>query len=210
MKIDSLVVGSFECNCFILSDEKTNEAIIIDPGDEPNEILSLVHAKGLKVLGLLHTHAHLDHMMATKQIKLDTLATTYLHKEDLYLWTNLKMQADMFGFKVEEPPGVDKYLLDEMEIKFGDQKIKTIFTPGHTPGSCCFHVESDESILFSGDTLFKKSIGRTDLWGGDSGKISKSIKNRLYTLADETIVLCGHGSETLIGQEKRHNPFVKG
>lgn len=208
MKIDTLVVGSFQCNCFILSDESTKEAIIIDPGDEPQEILSLVSAEGLKVVGLVHTHAHLDHMMATKRVKQETLAPTYLHKEDTYLWTNLKMQAEMFNFEVEDPTNIDKYLLDEMEIKFGKEKIKTLFTPGHTPGSCCFYLESNESILFSGDTLFKRSIGRTDLWGGDSAKISKSIKNRLYKLDDDTVVLCGHGPETLIGQEKRHNPFV--
>ncbi|MEK7802052.1 MAG: MBL fold metallo-hydrolase, partial [Pseudomonadota bacterium] len=122
----------------------------MDPGDEPHEILSLVQAKGLTVKGLVHTHAHLDHMMATKKIKEETLATTYLHKDDLYLWTNLKMQADMFGLKVDTPTTVDQHLLDDMEIKFGSHKIKTIFTPGHTPGSCCFHLETDESILFSG------------------------------------------------------------
>ncbi len=118
------------------------------------------------------------------------------------------MQADMFGLQTDGPGKVDQHLEDGLEIKWGSEKIKTIFTPGHTPGSSCFHYEGKESLLFSGDTLFKNSIGRTDLWGGDFEKISKSIRKKLYTLDDDTIVLCGHGPETLIGKEKRHNPFI--
>ena len=208
MKIESLVVGSFSCNCFILIDEPSMEAIVIDPGDEPEVILSYLANEEIKVKALLHTHAHLDHMMATKEVARQTNAPTFLHKEDLFLWTNLQMQADLFGFKVEPPGKVDSFLQDEMEIKFGKEKLKTIFTPGHTPGSCCFHFAGNDSILFSGDTLFKNSIGRTDLWGGDSTKIAKSIKNRLYSLDEDTLVLCGHGPETQISREKRYNPFV--
>lgn len=208
MKIESLVVGSFQCNCFILIDEKSKEAIIVDPGDEPEAILRLVSSEGLTVKALIHTHAHLDHMMATKKVQEETKALAYLHKDDTYLWDNVQMQADLFGLETDGPGKVDKHLEDGMEIKWGSEKVKTIFTPGHTPGSSCFHYEGKESLLFSGDTLFKNSIGRTDLWGGDFDKISKSIRKKIYTLDDDTIVLCGHGPETLIGKEKRHNPFV--
>ncbi len=208
MRIETLVVGSFQCNCFILVDEKSLEAIIVDPGDEPEAILSYVTGEGLTVKALIHTHAHLDHMMATKKVQSETNALAYLHKEDTYLWENVQMQADMFGLETDGPGRVDKHLEEGMEINWGGEKVKTIFTPGHTPGSCCFHYAGSESLLFSGDTLFKNSIGRTDLWGGDFEKISKSIRKKLYSLDDDTVVLCGHGPETLIGKEKRYNPFV--
>ena len=208
MRIESVVVGSFQCNCFILIDERSKEAIIVDPGDEPEKIMDVVEARGLTIKALVHTHAHLDHMMATRRVQEETKSKTYLHKDDLFLWTNLQMQADMFGLETEPAGPVDTYLEDAMEISFGAEKIKTIFTPGHTPGSCCFYFEGKESILFSGDTLFRNSIGRTDLWGGDQAKIAKSIRQRLYSLDGDTLVLSGHGPDTQISHEKKHNPFV--
>jgi len=207
MKIEALVVGSFSCNCFVLEDEDSQEAIIIDPGDEPEKIISYVQKRGVKVKALIHTHAHLDHMMATKLVKQETGAETFLHPGDNYLWENLKMQGDLFGIPVDQPGAVDRSLEDEMEISWAGPKLKTLFTPGHTPGSCCFVLEDSDPLVFSGDTLFKDSIGRTDLWGGDSRQILKSIKNRLYVLDDDISVLCGHGPETLIGHEKLNNPF---
>ena len=208
MNIETLVVGAFQCNCRILSDPKTNDAIIIDPGDEPNVILDYVKRQGLTVKALLHTHGHLDHVMATAKIKTETQAPIYLHKGDLPLYENVVKQAQMFGLDAEDPLPVDKYLEHEMEVKWANLRLKTIFTPGHSPGSCCFHFEGKESLVFSGDTLFLKSIGRTDLWGGNADQIAKSIKQRLYSLDGDTVVLAGHGPDSTIAYEKRNNPFV--
>jgi hydroxyacylglutathione hydrolase len=208
MEIETLVVGSFQCNCRILSDPTTKEAIIIDPGDEPETILAHVKNQGLTVKALLHTHGHLDHVMATPQVKEATKALIYMHKGDIPLYQNLKQQAQLFGIQADEPTPVDQLLEHGMEFTCAKRKIKTVFTPGHSPGSCCFYVEAKEPLLFSGDTLFMQSIGRTDLWGGNSDQIAKSIKQRLYTLDGDTRVLPGHGPDTTIAYEKRNNPFV--
>ncbi|MEQ1877267.1 MAG: MBL fold metallo-hydrolase [Bdellovibrionia bacterium] len=209
MNIETLVVGPFQCNCRILSDPKSNEAIIIDPGDEPEAILEYVNRQGLKIKALLHTHGHLDHVLATAGVKAATQAPVYLHKGDLPLYENLRKQCELFGLDAGEGPvPVDHFLEHEMDITLGTKKLKTIFTPGHSPGSCCFYVEGKAPMVFSGDTLFLKSIGRTDLWGGNSDQIAKSIKQRLYTLDGDTLVLAGHGPDSSIAYEKRNNPFV--
>lgn len=209
MEIETLVVGSFQCNCRILTDPATKEAIIIDPGDEPETILAHVKNEGLKVVALLHTHGHLDHVMATPQVHQVTQAPVYMHKGDLPLYQNLKQQARLFGIEADEPTAVTQFLEHEMAFMCAKKKIKTVFTPGHSPGSCCFYVEGKEPLLFSGDTLFMQSIGRTDLWGGNSDQIAKSIKQRLYVLDGDTRVLPGHGPDTTIAHEKRNNPFVR-
>lgn len=209
MNIETLVVGPFQCNCRILSDPKTKEAVIIDPGDEASAILDYVSRQGLTIKALLHTHGHLDHVLATAEIKAATQAPIYLHKGDEPLYANLKKQCELFGLDAGEGPvPVDHYLEHEMDIKWAGLKLNTIFTPGHSPGSCSFHFEGKESMVFTGDTLFLKSVGRTDLWGGNFDQLSKSIKNRLYSLDGETIVLAGHGPDSTIAYEKRNNPFV--
>jgi hydroxyacylglutathione hydrolase len=208
MEIETLVVGPFQCNCRILKDKSSKEAVIIDPGDEPDVILRYVENQGLKIKGLIHTHAHLDHVMATAKVKDATGATIYLHEKDLPLYQNLKTQAQLFGFEADEPKPVDKFLEHEMTIEFGKTKLETIHTPGHSPGSCCFHFEGKESLLFTGDTLFLKSVGRTDLWGGNQEQLFRSIKNRIYTLDGDTTVLPGHGADSTVAFEKRNNPFV--
>ncbi len=213
VKLETFPMGSFACNCSFIYDEKTKEAIIIDPGDDLDGILSKVRKKNLNVKALLHTHAHFDHIGCSKKLKDELGADLLLHKSDESLYQSLSFQTQMFNLPPLEVGEIDTYLDDEMEFSLENSSLnnflKTIFTPGHTEGSCCFYTEIySEPILFSGDTLFQNSIGRTDLPGGDFERIKKSIKDRLYHLPEETKVITGHGPMTSILNEKRHNPFV--
>jgi glyoxylase-like metal-dependent hydrolase (beta-lactamase superfamily II) len=131
-----------------------------------------------------------------------------LHQADKWLYDNLTQQGNLFGFTLEAPLPVDHWLQDEEEVKIGNTKAMVIHTPGHTPGSLCFHAQDEQSLLFSGDTLFHRSIGRTDLWGGSYEQILSSITNRLFTLDDSTSVIPGHGQSTDIWSEKKENPFL--
>ena len=213
---ESISVGSFQCNCHILADERTKEAVIVDPGDEPDDILRIVKELGVTVKALLHTHCHLDHITGTRKVKEETGATIHIHERDKMLYEGLKQQyatvMAMFGMDVgrgNEPLPVDGYLEDGQTFAFGAQKIGVIHTPGHTPGSCCFTLESaKERMLFSGDTLFAGSIGRTDLPGGDLDTEVASIRGKLFKLDPDTLVLPGHGPETRIKDEQKENPFV--
>ncbi len=207
----TLVVGPFQCNCAILACEKTKEAIVIDPGDEPERILSAIEAQGLKIKYLLHTHAHLDHVGATRKLKEGGHGDICLHAGDKTIYDNLPMQGQMFGLKMEPGAAIDQFLEDEQELTFGEHKFKVIHTPGHSPGGVCFQVQGgvEKEQLFSGDTLFQLSVGRTDLWGGDQDLLFRSIRNRLFTLEGEMKVHPGHGPSTTIGFEKTKNPFFK-
>lgn len=210
IKITTFPVGLYQCNCSIIYCDETLEAIVIDPGSEPEVILGKISNQGLKVKYLLHTHAHLDHFSATAAVKTRCQAAAVLHKDDMFLYELHKTQSAMLGLPKTTITEIDQYLEDEQIFEFGKGEIKTIFTPGHTPGSSSFSLElSNELYLFSGDTLFNGGIGRTDFPGGDSDLIVKSIKNRLYTLDGDCRVIPGHGPDTLIGKEKRSNPFVR-
>lgn len=204
---DIVVVGPLQCNCSILTCSKTKEAIIIDPGDEPDKIISKL-PKDVKVKYLVHTHAHFDHFAATGGVKEKTDGVVCLHPDDEMLYKNLKMQGNMFGFKFEDAPPVEKFIADNEILEFGDQKLEVIHTPGHSPGSICLKVKGTEEFIFSGDTLFRQSVGRSDLWGGDHSTLIRSIKSRLMVLDDEIRVYPGHGPHSRIGEEKRKNPFL--
>lgn len=185
---------------------------MVDPGGMEDEILEKLHQGNYTLTHILHTHAHFDHCLGTEKIAArHESAKVCLHKEDLFLYERLEMQCRAFGIHYEAAKirDITHYLNDEEEFDFEVKSgIKVIFTPGHTPGSTCFFLDlQDKKILFSGDTLFNGSIGRTDLWGGDSTKIIKSIENRLFTLEEETLVIPGHGDFTKIYREKRTNPF---
>lgn len=206
--VESFPVGPLQCNCSIIGCTETGEAAVVDPGGDVDLILSALKKHGLTVKYLLHTHAHFDHIIGSKAMREQTGAVICLKKEDELLYNKLTMQAGMFGFKAEDPLPVDRYLNDEEVIAIGKQKASVIHTPGHTPGSTCFCAQDSESILFSGDTLFQRSIGRTDLWGGSFEQIIDSIKERLFTLDDSTRVITGHGPATDIWSEKKQNPFV--
>jgi len=181
----------------------------VDPGGDSERILKEVAALGLTVTHIVHTHAHFDHFLASGQMKAATGAPLWLHQSDQILWNNLEIQCRVFGVPYTPVPSPDRWLKDDDEFLLGDLKSVALHTPGHTPGSMCFHFQED-GIVITGDTLFRESIGRTDLWGGDAQAIEHSIKNRLYTLDEDTRVITGHGQDTSIGHEIRFNAFVQG
>jgi len=201
MNIETVVVGDLGVNCYIVSVE--NKAIVIDPGDEYNKIKEAL--KGKTVEAILLTHGHFDHTGAVKKFQ-DDAAKVYISKEDAKMlvdgYTSL---ANPFGYQFT-PIKADVTFNDNDVLELIDIKIKVILTPGHTKGSACFLCDN---ILFSGDTLFYRSIGRTDFPGGDFETISHSIRNKLYVLNEETVVLSGHGNETTIKEEKCSNMFVR-
>jgi glyoxylase-like metal-dependent hydrolase (beta-lactamase superfamily II) len=205
MLVATFPVGTLQCNCSIIACPETKEAAVIDPGGDPDEIVNLCKEHGLNVKYLLHTHAHFDHILGSRAVKEKTGAKICLHKGDQWLYDNLAMQCGLFGMKSDTPLPVDNYLNDEEELQIGKLKTKILHTPGHTPGSTCFSLNEH---LFAGDTLFKQSIGRTDLWGGSFDEIIASIKNKLFKLDDSTEVIPGHGENTTIWSEKKKNPFV--
>ncbi len=206
--VESFPVGPLNCNCSIIGCKETGEAAVIDAGGDVDVIIAAAEKHGLKIKYLLHTHAHFDHVLGSREVKEKTGAEICLHEGDQWLYDNLLKQCSLFGFTATDPLPVDRYLNDEEEVKFGNLKASVIHTPGHTPGSLCFSVEDKESVLFAGDTLFRQGIGRTDLWGGSFEEIIDSISNRLYKLDDSTRVVTGHGPDTSIWKEKRDNPFV--
>lgn len=210
MIVEVFPVGPFQCNCTILGDEKTGEAIVVDPGDQFEFIQDRLHTHGLtKVKSIVHTHAHLDHIGATALLQRATNAPVGLHEGDRFLWENASMQAMMLRLREPEMVDFDLKLEDGHTVRFSDVEGEVIHTPGHTPGSLCFHFPVLDKLLIAGDTLFQGSIGRTDLPGGDYQQILSSIKQRLLTLDDDTQVIPGHGPVTTIGKEKKINPFLQ-
>jgi glyoxylase-like metal-dependent hydrolase (beta-lactamase superfamily II) len=210
----TLPVGPLQCNCSILVDEATRDALIVDPGDEADAILAAVEEMKARPVALLHTHGHFDHIGASSDVAEATGAALRIHAADRFLWDMLPDQARLFGMEADKPRDPDAAIADGETIAFGSSSVRAIHTPGHTPGSTCFLLEpakgeSGETILFSGDTLFHRSIGRTDLWGGDTETILASIRERLYALDPATRVICGHGEDTTIGDERKRNPFVR-
>lgn len=204
---ETFPVGPLQCNCTIIGDPVTKKALVIDPGGDHQLILDRLDQLGLKVVSIIHTHAHLDHFLASGEMKKATGATLHLHKEDQFLWDNLEMQCKMFGIPYKPVPAPDQWLQDDEELACGCGVA--LHTPGHTPGSMSFWFPQDK-LLIAGDTLFRRGIGRTDLWGGDHAKIETSIRTRLYTLDEEAVVVTGHGPDTQIGDEIRENPFIRG
>lgn len=202
----SFPVGPLQCTCTVLGDRDTGEGIVFDPGGDPQRIMDAVVALGLKIKALVHTHAHLDHILAAGEIKKQTEAPIYLNQADRYLWDALEQQCQFFRVPYVAQPSPDHWLSDDQEL--GCCRGVSISSPGHTPGSMCFYFEADR-LLIAGDTLFRGSIGRTDLWGGSSSHIERSIRERLYALDEQAIVVTGHGPETTIGWEMRHNGFVR-
>ena len=200
-------VPPLSCNCSILGDPETKQAVIVDPGGNPDRILQEVNALGMTVTMVLHTHAHFDHFLASGHIKKSTGAVLCLHPDDRQLWDLLEVQCQMFGVPYIPAPPPDQWLKDEGLITLGTVEGRVVHTPGHTPGSLCFYFESD-NVLLSGDTLFRGGIGRTDLWGGDPRAIERSIRERLYSLRETTQVVPGHGPETQIGHERQYNAFI--
>lgn len=201
---ETLTVGPLAVNCYIIGSKKDNTAIVIDAGGDHEEILSILKKHNLTLQFLINTHAHFDHMGGVRPLQDLTGAKFLLHREDIPLLNYLNDQTDAFGLPSIPIPKVDRPLLDNEEILIGDEVLRVIHTPGHSPGSVCFLIDD---AVFVGDTLFAGSIGRTDLYGGSYEKIINSIKTRLFTLKDHIIVYPGHGTFTTIGEERQHNPF---
>ena len=210
---ETFPAGPLQCNCTILADSDTRQAVVVDPGGETEHIAEIIAHHGLTIVAIIHTHAHIDHIFATSDVKQAHGGDICLHRDDLFLYDGIAMQASFLGWKGCRPGlPIDRFVAHEDEIAFGKNRALVIHTPGHTPGSVCFELRDEgenKTYLFSGDTLFRRGIGRTDLWGGDSQQIVGSIRERLYTRDPDTIVVPGHGPQTKIGDEARQNPFVR-
>jgi hydroxyacylglutathione hydrolase len=207
---ETFPVGPLQCNCTILGDPVTGDALVVDPGDDADVIVARLQALGLRPTALVHTHAHFDHVGGARGVSEATGAGIRLHEGDRWLYEHLDVQGAMFGMTFDEVLPVEAWLKDGDVVGRGRTQVEVLHTPGHTPGSVCFRCSlGNQELLFSGDTLFRGSIGRTDLWGGDYPTIEKSIKSRLYGLGEETYVIPGHGPATTIGRERRSNAFVR-
>jgi glyoxylase-like metal-dependent hydrolase (beta-lactamase superfamily II) len=203
----------FHKNGYVLACDQTREGILVDPGDEVDELLRVVAEQKLAIRRILLTHAHVDHVSGTARAKAATLAPVCLHRDDLPLYAAAAQQAAFFGLDIEAPPPVDEIYDVSAPIRFGTLSARVLHTPGHTPGGVCLLVGRHEergTHLLAGDTLFAGSIGRTDLPGGDYDTLIDSIRNVLLTLPDDIAVYPGHGPATTIGRERRTNPFLTG
>jgi glyoxylase-like metal-dependent hydrolase (beta-lactamase superfamily II) len=204
-----LPVGMLGCNCSVMGDESTHEAIVVDPGDDVSEIIAILDRHKLKATMIVITHAHIDHIGGAEKLRAHTGAPVYMHEADKMLSDQLAVQAAWLGMETPKDPGIDKPAREGDVIRAGGIEAHVLHTPGHTPGSISVYLPLEKKLI-AGDTLFQRSIGRTDLPGGDTGQIGRSIRGKLYTLPEDTIVFPGHGETTTIGEEKRENPFVRG
>ncbi len=213
----SFPVGDLQANCTVIKCNETKEAVIFDPGNDSRRLLKYVEKEELKVLKLVYTHAHFDHIGASSTIKLSINCPMALHRDDLPLYKSLDQQANMFGLQLDPREEIDELLaegvgldLPEGPLTKWSKTLKIIHTPGHSPGGTCFYSDYfDTPVLVGGDTIFYESIGRTDLIGGNYQQLISAIKEKLFILPEETIVIAGHGPTTSIGHEIKCNPFLK-
>ncbi len=205
MRIFKLAVGPFEMNTYIVAEDQGPRCFLIDPGDEPEHILQVLDTNGLIPDRIIITHAHIDHIRYLKELQKQRNLPLYMHEDDLPLLENINEQALFFDLSTAGVPEVYDFVRDNDIIEIGTLRFKIFHTPGHSPGGICIY---GDGHLFVGDVLFKDSIGRTDLYGGNYAQLKQSIKEKLLTLPDETVVHPGHGEDTTIGREKRFNPFL--
>lgn len=205
---ETFPVGPLQCNCSILGDEATHEAIAIDPGENIPEILARLAKHGLTLKQIIVTHAHIDHVGGAAKLNALTGAPVILHAKDLPLLGMMDIQASWLGVPTPDVRQPDGTADDGLRLGVATIPIEVVHTPGHTPGSISLYLDK-ENLLLAGDTLFAGSIGRTDLPGGDGRQILQSIRDRLLVLPDDTEVVPGHGPETSIGEERQSNPFLQ-
>ena len=209
VEILSMTLGAFATNAYLVADSETNNAILIDPVDDAPAIMKAAADRGWKIKLMIATHAHIDHVLASQGIKEELQAPFLIHDECLPWLEDIPAQARLFGLG-DQPPAAepDRLLTSDSEvIELDTIRLRTLYTPGHAPGHLSL-LMADQNILFSGDTLFAGSIGRTDLPGGDYPLLMRSIVDKLMILEDEVRVLPGHMGDTTIGQERRTNPFL--
>ncbi len=204
-----LPVGMLQCNCSIFGDEQSREAIVVDPGDNIAKILEILKRHGLTVKAIMITHAHIDHIGGAAKLKASTGAPVYMNRNDAELYAMLDQQAAWLGVKPPERTPIDSDAREGDSLQLGPAQFHILHTPGHTQGSISLWIPT-EGKLVAGDTLFRDSIGRTDLPGGNSDQILRSIHAKLLTLPEDAVVICGHGPSTTIGREKERNPFLQG
>ena len=220
MLIERRAAEPFYKNGFVLGCEDTRQGVLIDPGDEVEDLLDAVAQHRLSIVNILLTHAHLDHITGVAAAKRALDVPVWLHRDDNFLYERVVEQGKMFGLKVEAQPPVDRFYdiptgpeAAGGPLRFGHYGVRVLHTPGHCPGGVCLAVAKDgetAATLFVGDTLFAGSIGRTDLPGGDTATLLRSIREVLFQFPDDTVVWSGHGEQTTIGREKRTNPFLIG
>jgi hydroxyacylglutathione hydrolase len=204
-----LPVGPLHCNCSIIGDETTREAMVIDPGDNIEDVLAIIREQKLQVKQIVITHAHIDHVGGAMKLRAATGAPILLNQNDYALLKMLDVQASWLGMTAPEEVTIEADIADGQSLQAGSLKADVLHTPGHTEGSVCLYFPA-EKLLIAGDTLFARSIGRTDLPGGSYEKIMRSLHDRVLTLPDETVVIPGHGQRTTIGEEREENPFLVG
>jgi len=206
VKIDHRTVGVFEENCYLLADEQAGRGVLIDPGDEADQVIAMIRAANVTLDAIWLTHAHIDHIGAIAGVRRAYDVPVLLHPRDLPYYRELSARAaQMYGIDFEQPEGPDAELADGQELQCGDLRFTVMHVPGHAPGLVAFN---GHGVSFGGDLLFAGSIGRTDLPGGDGAAMSASLRDRILPLADETVVLPGHGPATTIGRERATNPYL--
>lgn len=212
MKIETISVNPFEMNCYVYFDENSKEGVIIDPAaysdSEKETIINFITGENIQIKYILNTHGHIDHILGNHWAKDTFNVPLLIHKDDYPLIEHALEQGEMFGVIFPEPPMPDKFINENETIDFSETGLKIIHTPGHSPGGVCF-VDEKEKVMFVGDSVFKNSIGRTDLWEGDTELLMDSINNKILKYADDFKIYPGHYDATTIGEEKRNNPFLK-
>jgi len=203
-----LPVGPLQCNCSIIGDETSHQALVIDPGDDIADILSLIHKHNLQVKQIVITHAHIDHVGGAMKLRAATGAPILLNQNDYALLKMLDVQASWIGVENPGKVEIDRSIGELDRVEAGPLVAQVMHTPGHTEGSVCLYFPAEQKLI-AGDTLFAGSIGRTDLPGGSFEKIISSLHEKVLALPDETVVIPGHGPLTTIGEERQSNPFLR-
>ena len=207
MRIKKFVIGMVGTNCYVVYNENTKECFVVDPAAPSAPLVEFIQTEGLQLQGILLTHGHFDHIMGLSDVMEDVKVPVYVEEADLPMMTdgesNLSSTYVRGGYRFEEAVPVS----DGQQLEIAGFQFRVIHTPGHTPGGCCYYMEQ-EGVLFSGDTLFQTSVGRSDFPGGSASALVRSVKEKLLVLPEETHVYPGHMEETTIGYEKLHNPFI--